>query len=87
MKIFFLVFGTLLFFIGGFLEMKGFLALGIILILLSFFVKKEKKEDYIRRSQQSRNVIENCPKNCVNCGAELLPGDNYCPLCGRKCLP
>lgn len=85
MKVSLLVIGAILFFIGAYTKIKLFIAAGMILIIMSFFGKvikeKEKKELSIRKGIIKTKTL------CSNCGAELLPGDNYCPECGKKMLP
>jgi len=61
-----------------------FLAIGIILALVSFFEKKEKRKQISLHKQRDFITTK---RMCNECGSELYPGDNYCPECGKKILP
>jgi len=74
-----------LFIIGSFLtKVKFFSAVGIILIIISFFRKSSEKN--YKKTRKGGNLGNN-KDNCKNCGEIIFPDDNYCQNCGKKVLP
>lgn len=87
MKISFLVIGIIFFFLGAYTGMKLFVAIGIILVIISFFGKVIKKEEKDKKEPLKQKWFVKSEIKCSNCGAELLSEDNFCPECGKKVLP
>ena len=83
MRKLFLIIGIIWIIMGFFIISNFLLAAGIIFIILSFFGQKQKKEE--KKGIPQKKTNQKC--KCVNCGAEVLMDDRYCPDCGKKTLP
>jgi len=86
MKLSLLIIGTILFFIGAFTKINLLIAAGMILMIMSFFGKVIKEKEKKPKPETQKKIFTSKSK-CLNCGAEILPEDNYCPECGEKILP
>lgn len=90
-----LIFGAILFFVGAFLPNRFFIAAGMILIVMSFFgrivgrsaKKVSVDKEHAEKKQPQKKSLSKTKMKCSDCGAEVLPEDNYCPECGKKVLP
>lgn len=83
MKLSILIIGIIIFIIGCFTKTKLSIAIGIIIILVSFFGKRAKEEGITENQKKEAKQ----KRKCSNCEAEILEDDNYCQECGKKVIP